>query len=421
MRFTKKSELLMSFFLENNYILNVEETNQSNKILHELYEEIVKANKYLHMIKNAKGNDFYNVKVKKITSVSQIPKPKNFNANSFPDKIRSHIDESINIETCYIFSLFDRNIKIYFLDEKQSNVKQYNKYVDAMIMWLYILNEYASPNCSKKFTVYLYFTKLEKTLPSSNVNILDEHNVNTAFTTTCPRDSEIVIFRKEEWFKVFIHETFHNFALDFSDMNNNDCRNHILSIFPVKSEVNLYEAYTEFWAEIMNSLFCSFYVLKDKNDVNEFIKNATFLINFERTYSFFQMVKTLNFMGLTYKDLYSKTEKGFIIRENLYKEKSNVLSYYVIKTILINNYQEFLIWCKKNNISLLQFKKTPSNQREFCHFIEKNYKTSHMLQNVSSTELFMKQIRNIDINNVNYNKNIDYLVTNMRMSICELG
>ena len=421
MRLTKKSELLMSFFLENNYIRHVEESKTTNKILLELYEEILKANKYLHTIKNAKGNDFYNVKVKKITSVSQIPKPKNFNANSFPDKIRSHIDESINIETSYVFSLFDRNIKIYFLDEKQGNVKQYNKYVDAMIMWFYILNEYASPSCSKIFTIYLYFTKLEKTLPSSNVNILDEHNVNTAFTTTCPRDSEIVIFRKEEWFKVFIHETFHNFALDFSDMNNNDCKNHILSIFPVKSEVNLYEAYTEFWAEIMNSLFCSFYVLKNKNDVNEFIKNATFLINFERTYSFFQLVKTLNFMGLTYKDLYSKTEKGFIIRENLYKENSNVLSYYVIKTILINNYQEFLIWCKKNNISLLQFKKTPSNQREFCHFIEKNYKKSHMLQNVSLTELFMKKVKNIDINSANHNKNIDYLVTNMRMSICELG
>ena len=116
MRLTKKSELLMSFFLENNYIRHVEESKTTNKILLELYEEILKANKYLHMIKNAKGNDFYNVKVKKITSVSQIPKPKNFNANSFPDKIRSHIDESINIETSYVFSLFDRNIKIYFLD-----------------------------------------------------------------------------------------------------------------------------------------------------------------------------------------------------------------------------------------------------------------------------------------------------------------
>ena len=69
------------------------------------------------------------------------------------------------------------------------------------------------------------------------------------------------------------------------------------------------------------------------------MKNVEFFIHFERTYSFFQLVKTLNFMGLTYKDLYSETEKSSIMRENLYKEKSNVLSYYIIKTILINNYQ----------------------------------------------------------------------------------
>jgi hypothetical protein len=123
-------------------------------------------------------------------------------------------------------------------------------------------------------------------------------------------------------------------------------------------------------------------------------------------------------MGLTYKDLYSETEKSSIMRDNLYKEKSNVLSYYVIKTILINNYQEFLTWCKKNNLSLLQFKKTPTNQTEFCKFIEKKYKTLQMLKNVSMTESFMKQITNENKNN---NKNIDYLVTNMRMSICELG
>ena len=111
------------------------------------------------------------------------------------------------------------------------------------------------------------------------------------FTTTCPKDSEIVIFRKEEWFKVLIHESFHNFALDFSDMNTYECTKDILSIFPVNSEVNLYESYTEFWAEIMNALFCSFFNLKSKTNFDDFLSNFEFFINFERTYSFFQLVK----------------------------------------------------------------------------------------------------------------------------------
>ena len=104
------------------------------------------------------------------------------------------------------------------------------------------------------------------------------------------------------------------------------------------------------------------------------------------------------------------------MRTNLYKEKSNVLSYYVIKAILINNYQDFLFWCKQNNTSLLQFKKTPASQMEFCKFIEGKYKTSQMIKSVKSTEMFMKKL----LLSNNYN-NTDYLLNNMRMTMCELG
>jgi hypothetical protein len=283
-------------------------------------------------------------------------------------------------------------------------------------MWLYILNQYASKQCVNSLVIYLYFTSLEKKIPNSNIFILDEINVNTAFTTTCPKDSEIVVFRKEEWFKVFIHETFHNFALDFSDMNNSDSHKCILNIFKVDSNVNLYEAYTEFWAEIINALFCSFFSLKNKNDIDTFLSNAEFFINFERTFSFFQLVKILDFMGLTYKDLYSETERSRINRENLYKEKTHVLSYYIIKTVMINAYQGFLSWCKTNNFSLLQFKKTIKNQSEFCKFIENNYKSSSMLNGVSETKSFLN-----DIYKKSKKMNLTNVLSNLRMSICELG
>ena len=87
----------------------------------------------------------------------------------------------------------------------------------------------------------------------------------------------------------------------------------------------------------MNALFCSFFNLKSKTNFENFLSNFEFFINFERTYSFFQLVKTLDFMGLNYKNMYSETNQSKILRDTLYKEKTNVLSYYVIKTILINN------------------------------------------------------------------------------------
>jgi len=420
MKLSKKSKQLMSFFTKNN-IPPVHHTSNTNLIFQELYHDILESYKFLLLLKK-KGN-YYNLKTKKIISSTQIIKPKNFNSQSFPEAVRKHIDESMMSEIFYTFTIFNKNINIYFIveeDDIELKLDTYNKYVDNIVMWLYILNQYASKSCAQSITLYFYFTTLEKHLPNSNISILNEINVNTAFTSTCPKDSEIIVFRKEEWFKVFIHETFHNFGLDFSDMNNDNIHRCILSIFNVKSNVNLYESYTEFWAEIINALFCSFIAVKDKTNFDEFLSNSYFYINFERSYSFFQLVKTLNFMGLQYSDLYSKTEHSKTLRDHLYKEKTNVLSYYIIKTVLLNNYISFLLWCKTHNLSLLQFKKTISNQNKYCEFIQKNYKTKNMLQSLHNTELFFNKI--IKQKNKQKNKqNIQYLLSNLRMSICELG
>jgi len=416
MKLSKNSKQLMLFFAKNNNINKVKQTKQTNLIILELYNYIYKAYKYLN--ENNKTRNHYYITTKKIISAMQISKPQNFNSNSFPELVRKHIDELTMTEITYTFSLYNRNIKIHFILEEDNielKIETFNRYVDMIWIWLYILNQYASKKCANTLVIYLYFTSLEKTLPRTNIFTLDEININTAFTTTCPKDSEIVIFRKEEWFKVLIHETFHNFSLDFSDMNNIEANNYILNIFKVKSDVNLYEAYTEFWAEIINALFCSFFSLNNKNNIKEFLSIFEIYINFERTYSFFQLIKTLDFMGLTYKDLYSKTEHSIILRDNLYKERTNVLSYYIIKTILINNYQDFLYWCKSNNFSLLQFKKTITNKLEFCKFIEKNYKTTSMLNGIAQTNRVFYDL------NKKKRPNLNYILSNLRMSICELG
>jgi hypothetical protein len=254
-------------------------------------------------------------------------------------------------------------------------------------------------------------TSLGKQLPDTNKHVLNQNNVNTAFTWGCPVDSEIVIFRKEEWFKVFIHESFHSYGLDFSSMDITDSTKYILGIFKVSSKVNLFESYTELWAEIMNLLFCSFMSLKNKTNVNAMLNIFEQLINYERSFSFFQLVKTLHFMGLDYRDLYSTTNKGRMLREMLYKEDTNVLSYYIIKCVLLNNYQGFFAWCDKHNDGILQFKHTPENQIEFCRLVEKNYKTSSMLDGVYKAEKLF------------YDKNTKhrFILSNMRMTVAELG
>jgi hypothetical protein len=416
MKLLKTSKDFMLYFENNNHRLNnIRQTTQTKRILKELYHDIFDAYMYLSNIK--KRGKYFTVHVKNISNENYITRPAIFGINSFPPQILKHINDHAVSELSYEFSMYGRNVKLIFTSEEQlvqSKIKMFNKYVDTIILWLHILHKYASNNCSKKLIVYFYFTSLKKMLPSSKIYTIDQIHVNTGFTTTCPKDAEIVIFRKEEWFKVLIHETFHNFGLDFSGMDNSESTRCILDIFKVNSEVNLFESYTEFWAEIMNVLFCSFFSLKDKSNFEEFLSYTEFYMNFERLYSFFQLVKTLDFMGLSYHELFLNDPSNK--SKLLYKEKTNVLAYYILTTILINNYQGFLFWCKKYNSSLLQFKTNNNNVRHFCRFIHDNYKTPSMIKGVSHAETFLLHMKQ-----KHKSMHSNYMLSNLRMSICELG
>ena len=417
MKITKECLNLMSFFLKHNCLLPLKHTKITDKILTKLYNELTNGFKYIQNLKLTSGEQFYKLNVEYITNINQIPKPKTFSQKAFPSKIRKHIDEFSSGILSYNFNMFGRNINILFVienDNLEKLINVYNNYVDYMLVWLYIVNIYSSKKCVKQLKIFIYHTTLLKILPESNVSILNENNVNTAFTTTCPSNSEIVVFRKEEWFKAFIHETFHNFGLDFSDMNTTKVNEKIISIFGVNSNVNLFESYTEFWARIINILFVSFTNMNDKNNMNEFFINTEFFINYERIFSFFQMVKILNFMGLTYNNLY---EKDNLYIKTLYKENSNVLSYYIITLIMINNYNNFLLWCNTNNPELLQFKKTAKNLEKYCKFIETNYKSKSMINGVECTTKLLNVVRL----HSKKNKELNYLINNLRMTLFELG
>jgi len=319
--------------------------------------------------------------------------------------------------------MYDRKITIHFIIEApgiDSRIKKYNEYVDYILYWLYIVNKHASKRCSTELTFFIYHTSLTKLLPSSNIEILSEPNINTGFTRTCQPNAEIIVYRMEEWFKVLLHESMHNFGLDFSDMDNTNCRNKILSMFPVKSDVNLYEAYTEFWARIMNVVFCSYSNARQKHNMNQLLTNAEFFLNFERIFSFYQMVKVLNFMDLEYDLLIKKKSPADSIQRTLYKENTNVLAYYIVTTILLNSYEDFLVWCKINNDTFLQFKKTDTNQRNFCRFIEQRYKSPELLFNIECTEDLLTDIKKRSTKNKRSKYGL-YLLKNLRMTLCELN
>jgi len=414
MKLTKESNELISFFVKND-CLKTKQTKKTDAILKNVYDEIKEGVSYVNTIKAKMGNAFYKLTVKQITNKAQIIWPVTFYTDAFKPEVKKHIYENSNGLLTYKFNMFDRIITIIFvIEEKNMNtlIETYNKYIDYMLVWLYIANIHSSKKCVKQLKIFIYHTSLLKQLPKTNMQILNQNNANTGFCMSCPVDSEIVVFRKEEWFKVFIHETFHNFGLDFSSMNVSLYNKKILQIFPVNSEVNLFESYTEFWGRIINASFCSFINMKNKNNIDEFYSNTEVYINLEKIFAFFQMIKILDFMGLSYNDLYKKTVVSENLRRTQYKENTNILSYYVLTTILLNNYQDFLSWCDTNNTSLLNFKKTPTHINNFCAFIEKKYKTKNMLDGIKCIEKIFYNMKN---------KNKIYLLENLRMTICEVS
>lgn len=430
MNITNNSYNLMNSFSRLNCINPIKQTNVTNNILVRLFKDIMVCDAKIRESKltNPK-KQFYNRHHQYITKNSDIPKPKTFADNSFPLRVWKHINEKSYISITYSINIFDRDITINFISEKRNiTLKTYDSYVDTILIWLYIVNKYADKKCANALTLYFYQTSLLKELPESNIESIDQIHANTAFTRTCQTNAEIVIFRNEEWFKVFLHETMHTFGLDFSGIDNDYCTKIMLSLFNVNSEVNLYEAYTEFWARTMNVLFCSYNYLKRENSINiskmseHIIYNklnefASHFMNIEIKYSFFQMVKILDFMDLKYEDILNKNEKQKQ-KQSKYKENTSVLAYYVITTILISNYQLFLGWCQKNNTSLLQFGKGVSEQEELCKFIYSKYKNKQLLDAVKCTEQILDET-NKSMKNKSTSKN--NILNSLRMSVCEMG
>jgi len=258
-------------------------------------------------------------------------------------------------------------------------------------------------------------TDMLKNFPENKVDILDVDHVNSAVTANC--NKHLLIYRKEEWFKVFIHEIFHLFALDFSGYPNlTEFNDKIKTVFNIESDFNLFESYTEFWAETINLLIISFITSSNKKNFPEIWNIFTILLYYEQTFSMMQCIKALNYMNLQYTDLF--TNKGTL----LYKENTNVFSYHVIKTILLFNIDTFLVWCNTNNLNIMQFKITERNLNLFIDFIFRHYLSRNFLQQMQENKELLIDLKNKSLvkRSKEYKKTVNKMLNSFRMSLFEL-
>jgi len=261
----------------------------------------------------------------------------------------------------------------------------WSDYLNRVLLWLHFIDGIASPKCAQTLNVYLLLTDAKKKLPAKDEENIDMIHANTAFTTSCSADNTIFLFRREEWFKVFIHETFHCFGLDFSLLRGgNDSNSRILSLFPAidpTTDVRLYETYCEMWAEIFNMLFVLFYKpCTHKHTENAIcthrclpFSTSPFLriLSRECIFSIYQSNKILRRAGYQYGELFTVPSRG----KRFYTENTPAFSYYVIKSLMLWNLDLFIKWCVKYSDTNPPIQFPMANISDFCDFVRELTKT----------------------------------------------
>ena len=346
MKYTKESEYIQSFVDDNFKDIAIEHlTKPSQDALLPIYNLMRDANE------NFKAAKLYkNDHVKSDTSY-------------VPAEIAPSIAKCSHTQSV-MFKIKHRTIYLSLCSNRP--ITAISQYIKRVYMWLYIASHYACFKCSQTMNINLYLTDHSKVLPDMG-SVIGRPNVNTAYTTSCSDSTDICIFRSQEWFKVLIHETFHNLGLDFSNMRNSTADAQILKMFKVDADVRLFEVYCETWAEIINAMFLSFFSTKIKGNYGIMMGKLDNMLEIEARFSLFQCVKVLNYNNLMYTDLFNESKRRH------YREDSHVLSYYIIKALLLYNKNQFIGWCVSNNKVLLDFNKTTGGIDSFCSLIRSLY------------------------------------------------
>jgi hypothetical protein len=229
------------------------------------------------------------------------------------------------------------------------------------------------------FTFKIILTDFKKTQPIIPISPFTINSGVTSYSLPIKRDDNrvIIVFRKEEWFKVFIHECFHMFCLDFSNIEDIPYVKLFKPLFNINSEFLFFEALTEFWARTINLSIISYSSKKNilYEDFELLMKTN---IKLESIYSLLQMKYILGNMDFTYESLMDKN------REKEFTENTNMFCYYVLTPILLFNYEQTMSWFIDNNQTILQFNKTTKSIILFFHYIKSIHNRPELLKYINS-------------------------------------
>ena len=378
-KYTKKRGRLIH--TSNNSTSN-NSTSNNTKILHNFYKDIFKTNKDLALLLTPERNSnaqFLEYIYKQLNANQPIinalaleksstnENNKSIIVNKITSIVNKHLRSSKYIDSELInFILTNTNCKIvtyknivkgktYIFDfiiyNDEIIITNLDLIVEKMLLVLQLIIAISKNDSRNGQHVTFFLTPFQKKLNTntnsnvytSNANVLGAKNVNSGFTYPYLKTGVTFIYRKEEFFKVFIHESIHYYGIDkalhkdFSnDAKYNINYNKFINSFNIRPQdianIGINEALTEYWTFIIYLIAQSY---------KKSIILANFIYEFENSYKLellhiiFQVVKILNYNKLTYSEFLTKYSKH-------YKETSHIFSYYIVKTLLVYNHSDLL-------------------------------------------------------------------------------
>jgi hypothetical protein len=301
-----------------------------------------------------------------ITTRNELVMNSLFNLTQNIQDIREYILSNTKYILCFEFTLpyleKHRTFVVHFSVFNEDDIPKYHKYMNSIVTFLVFLSTYGELKCSTRMNLYMNLTPFKKQIPSSSMTPLTESHVNSAMTYVCKREGEIFIFREEEWLKVFIHECFHSFGLDFSGFMTHIFNGKLYELFNISlNEFDAQESYCEFWATYLNVMYI---VLQMKVKSENVLPMIEYLMLMEAHHSLFQMTKVLDHYHTNYNLIVKKKiDTSFIF------QSTPVFSYYILSTVLIYNYRDFIEYCFDSNHHILKFNRTKTNVDKFLRFI----------------------------------------------------
>jgi hypothetical protein len=311
---------------------------------------------YFYKLIQAGNNSVKKTKI----NISKISSLKPLRSRYIPLNIINYINTTKNTIYKVTGIINSKNIEVYFIcyNNESINIYRYSSYV---FLILYILTINFKNNCSDFLNIQIYLTPYLKINPEHSHIILDKNEVNTGYSNVgCLSQSNVVIYRKEEWTKVLIHELFHNLNLDFALLDITSINKMLQKHFNLSITFNVNECYAEIWGRLLLTFISSYFSSSIRN---EFSINFNKLIKKEISFSLMQTIKI------------QKRIKNM----KQYKENTNAFVYYILTSGLMHNHASFINWCFLNNEHFFYFNKTSNNAYNYTQLIltslkNENYK-----------------------------------------------